>query len=51
MPTPIIHNEKAVARTNRDGLDFMLWTATPSEGQDDDDIHIFETRVFYKPSS
>ncbi|MCH9051558.1 MAG: hypothetical protein IIA72_10805 [Proteobacteria bacterium] len=37
LPTP---NEIPVAGTNGDGLDFVLWTATPSEGQDDDDIHI-----------
>ena len=51
MPLPPIPNEKAAARTNHDGLNFVLWTATPSERQDDDDIYIFETRVFYKPSS
>ena len=40
MSLLIIPNEKAAARTNRDGLDFVLWTATPSERQDDDHIHI-----------
>ena len=39
MPLLPIPNEKAAARTNRDGLDFV-WTATPSEGQDDDELHI-----------
>ena len=51
MPLLPTHNEMPAAGTNGDGLDFVLWTATPSERQDDDDIHIFETRVFYKPSS
>ena len=32
-------NEMPAAGTNGDGLDFV-WTATPSEGQDDDHIHI-----------
>jgi len=41
MPSlAITLNEKVAAVTSCDDLDFMLWTATPSEGQDDDDIHI-----------
>ena len=35
-----IPNEKAAARTNRDGLDFV-WTTTPSNGKDDDDVYIY----------
>ena len=35
-----LNDGKPAAGTSCDGLDLMLWTATPSEGQDDDDIHI-----------
>ena len=39
LPT-IIHNEKPVARTNRDGLDFVWTTTAPSNGKDDTDVNM-----------
>ncbi len=51
MPSPtIIHNEKPVARINRDGLDFVLLMATPPQEKDKADVYISAYRTFYKPS-
>lgn len=45
MPAPIIHNEMAATRTNRGGLDFVLWTTAPSHSKDRTDVYIFKNRV------
>ena len=40
MPTPITHNEKPAARTNRDGLELVWTTTAPSHGKDDTNVNI-----------
>ena len=50
MPAHLtLTDEKPAARTNRDGLDFVLQTATQSH-EDQVDEHIFEIPEFFKPS-
>ena len=40
MPLPIISNEKAAARTNRDGLELVWTTTAPSRDKDDTNVNI-----------
>ena len=50
MPAHLtLTNEKPVAGTNGDGLDFVLQTATQSHGKDQVDEYIFEIPEFFKP--
>ncbi len=48
MPLLAIPKEKAAARTNRDGLDFVLLMATPPLTKGKVDALIFETPRFSK---
>ena len=49
MPLLLIHNEKPAARTNRDGLNFVLLMATPPQEKGKVDVYIFEIPHFSKP--